>query len=517
MEKVMNLTYSSSLTNFCELNPSFDAGKLRIAYHGKNRNGSRISKKSFEKAAPTMFNCPIVCRYDREEDKIGSHDIKVVKTGEDSYKLVNLTTPVGVVPESATWYWETVEEPDGTVHEYMTTQILLWKRQEAYEKLRKDGIEAQSMEIEVLDGWTDKEDGSYVIDDFVFTAFCLLGEDTEPCFESAGVEMYASDIMQFKQKMTEMMADLKNTYSMINSPNPEVEINNDLTEGGENLDEKLALVSEYGYSVDDLEFALDDLTVEELREKFEAMKASDAHEEAQGQGAEAAAEESFALESDLREGLCEAVHALGTFESPWGTEPSYWFVDYDRDASEVYAEAAEDWKLYGFTYAMNGDNVVIDADSKKRMKWAVVPFDNGEENDPFAGMFAHVAELYTANDNAWSEKFQNASDTISTMNEELTTLRGFKKSTEEKELKEARDGLFEKFAELDGNEAFEALKNNAEQYDLETIEEKCYAIKGRENSKRSFAAEKQPKIKVTDSAPSREPYGGIFVEYGIAD
>lgn len=517
MEKVMNLTYSSSLTDFCELNPSFDAGKLRIAYHGKNRNGSRISKESFERAIPTMFNCPVVCRYDRDEDKIGSHDIKVVKSGEEQYKIVNLTTPVGVVPESAAWYWESVEEQDGTVHEYLTTQILMWKRQEAYEKLHKDGIEAQSMEIEVLDGWTDKEDGSYVIDNFVFTAFCLLGEDTEPCFESAEVEMYASGISEFKERMAEMMADLKNTYSMINSPSPEVEINNDLTEGGENLDEKLALVSEYGYSVDDLEFALDDLTVEELREKFEAMKASDAQEEAQDHGTDAAAEESFALESDLREGLCEAVHALGTFESPWGTEPSYWFVDYDRDASEVYAEAAEDWKLYGFTYAMNGDNVVIDADSKKRMKWAVVPFDNGEENDPFAGMFAHVAELYTANDNAWSEKFQNASDTISTMNEELTTLRGFKKSTEEKELKEARDGLFEKFAELDGNEAFEALKNNAEQYDLETIEEKCYAIKGRENSKRSFAAEKQPKIKVTDSAPSREPYGGIFVEYGIAD
>lgn len=520
MEKVMNLTYSSSLTNFSELNPSFDLGKLRIAYHGKNRNGSKISKESFERAVPTMFNCPVVCSYDRETDSIGSHDIMLVKDPDSpsSFKIVNMTTPVGVVPESAAWSWETVTEKDGRENEYLSTDILLWKRQEAYQKILKDGIEAQSMEIQVNNGWVDKEDGSYVIEDFAFTAFCLLGEDTEPCFESAEVEVYANTMASFKEKMGEMMADLKETYSMINSPNPEVEIKNDLTEGGENLDEKLALVNEYGLSIDDLDFALDDFTVDELREKFEAMKAEpEAQESPAEEAAEKTPEENFALEGELRAGLCEAIEGLGTFETPWGPEMRYWFVDYDKDLMEVYAESGEDWKLYGFVFSLDGDKVAIDESSRKRMKWVVAEYDEGSDNTPFASVYERIVDQYSQNESAWSEKFQKASETIQSMDTELNALREFKKDVEDTRMKNAREELFGRFEDLEGNEAFNALKESAEQYDLEALEEKCYAIRGRESVKQNFAKEKQPKIKVADKAPSKEPYGGMFVEYGIAD
>ena len=50
-----------------------------------------------------------------------------------------------------------------------------------------------------------------------------------------------------------------------------------------------------------------------------------------------------------------------TITTDWGSMPRYWFVDYDRDASEVYAEDYENgWNLYGFPYSMDGDHVVID-------------------------------------------------------------------------------------------------------------------------------------------------------------
>lgn len=529
MEKAMNLTYSSSLTQFRELNPSFDIGRLRIAYHGKNRNGSYISKESFERAIPTMFNCPVVCRYDRASDTIGSHDIMLVRDPDESssFKLINLTTPVGVVPESATWNWERVKEKDGTTNEYLSTDVLLWKRQEAYDKILKDGIEAQSMEIEVKNGWWDKDDGSYVIDDFTFTAFCLLGEDTEPCFESADVELFAKDhplyisAVSFKNKMDEMMADLKETYSMINSPSPEVEIKNDLTEGGENLDEKLALVEEYGLTVDELDFALDDLSIDELRERFEAMKANEpddsSEENEENAGSEEPTEETFALEGEVRSGLCEAIRDLGTFETPWGQEQLYFFVDYDKELMEVYAECAEDWKLYAFSYSMNGDAVSIDQSTRKRMKWVVAEFDEGADNDVFAGVFSRITDWCSGAESAWSEKFENASNTIQSMTDELNTLREYKKTAEEKAAREAREDLFERFDELNGNEAFEALKKDAEKYDLEALEEKCFAIRGRESIKQNFAKDKQPKIKVAEAAPSKEPYGGVFVEYGIAN
>ena len=58
-----------------EVNPSFDKGKLRIAYTGTNRNNTFISKEAFEKSIPTMFNCPVVTHYDRQKDTLCGHEI----------------------------------------------------------------------------------------------------------------------------------------------------------------------------------------------------------------------------------------------------------------------------------------------------------------------------------------------------------------------------------------------------------------------------------------------------------
>ncbi len=98
--------------------------------------------------------------------------------------------PVGVVPESARYFWREITEDDGSVHNYLCVDVLLWKRQEAYKKIKEDGITAESMEISVKDG--RMQDGFFVIDDFEFTAFCLLGS-AEPCFESASLAMFSMD------------------------------------------------------------------------------------------------------------------------------------------------------------------------------------------------------------------------------------------------------------------------------------------------------------------------------------
>lgn len=101
MEKVLQMTYASSLTNLCSINSSFDSGVLRVAYHGDNQNKSSISKETFEKCILTMFNCPIVCNYDRETDTLGGHDMEVVRDSNGALQLINVTTPVGCIPQSA--------------------------------------------------------------------------------------------------------------------------------------------------------------------------------------------------------------------------------------------------------------------------------------------------------------------------------------------------------------------------------------------------------------------------------
>lgn len=501
MNKIAHMTYSSSLSSLCEINSSFDTGVLRIAYTGKNRNGSSISKDAFESCIKTMYNCPIVCRYDRDTDSIGGHDMELVSTKDGDMRIVNCTMPVGVVPESSKYFWEIVEEDDGAEHEYLCAEVLIWKRQEAYQKIKEDGVVGHSMEITIKDG--EMKDGIFEIYDFEFTAFCLLGDAHEPCFESSAIGMFSLDAL--KVQMEEMMSELKETYSLI-LPRSEVEDKSNIpTEGGEEvLDEKIALAAEYGYEISALEFSVEELSIDELRAKFEEMKGPVVEDVA----------ETFELNSQICEEIRNAVEAEAV-ERSWGKMPRYSVVDYDADLKMVYCFDADDhWKLYGFSFSMNGDAVVVDFETKKRMKFAIVEFDEGEQAMPFDQIFEDITAQYTANDTKWSEKYQAASDTIETMNNELDSLRQFKTDTEVAAAQVARDEIFAQFEDLDGVEEFESLRENCAQFDLDILEEKCYAIRGRNGSVAKFAKKPDaPKLKVERTEPEDRLYGGLFEMY----
>ncbi|MBP5462522.1 MAG: hypothetical protein J6Y20_10385 [Lachnospiraceae bacterium] len=510
MEKVLNMTFASSLTDLCEINSSFDAGVLRIAYAGDNRNNSSISKEAFERSIKTMYNCPIVCHYDRESDTLGGHDMEVVRGKNGELKLINATTPVGCIPESSRHWWATVEEEDGTTHEYLYAEALLWKRQEAYQKIKTDGITAHSMEITVKDG--EMVDGIYNIYDFEFTAFALIG--VEPCFESSALEVFSHQ--EFKRQFSEMMRDLKESFNLV-KPSPEVDDKhpqNYSMEGGERvLEEKMELLAKYGIDAESLDFSIEDYSVEELTEKFESMK----QEETSG-GEEPAAEEPeqdvFALTSNIIDELCRVL-GEAKIQREWGECERYWYVDCDFELNEVYCWDVSDWLLYGFAYAIDGDNITIDYESKKRKKWEIVDFDEGEQPSPFAPVFEMMEQKL--HDNAeWEAKYQSASDTIASMETELGELRQFKTDTETAIAKGEKDKVFAQFEDLVGVEAFENLREHCMEYDTETIEEKCYAIRGRNGTVAKFALEnKTPKLKVDKVEPTDEPYGGIMQKYGI--
>ncbi len=105
----------------------------------------------------------------------------------------------------------------------------------------------------------------YVIKRFEFTAFCLLGT-AEPCFESASLEMFSCD--GFKQQLAEMMQEFKEAFTTA-QPSKEVGIHpQNYSEGGEEvLEQKVALMAEFGLTTEMLDFNIDDFSVEELREK----------------------------------------------------------------------------------------------------------------------------------------------------------------------------------------------------------------------------------------------------------
>jgi len=520
----MSIVFSSGITNLVERNKSFDSGVLRVAYVGKNRNNSFISKETFERCMPSIYNCPVVCRYDRDTDMIGSHDVELVTSADGGMYLANITHPVGVVPESARTWWEEIEDESG-IHEYLCTDVILWKRQEAYRKIEADGIVDESMEITVKSG--GMVDGVYHISDFEFTAFCLLGS-AEPCYESASVQLFSHD--SFKQELAEMMREFKEEFSK-EQPSTEVVHTQISMEGGEKaLDEKIALLAELGISQESLDFNLEDVTVEELRKKFEVVEdqteeepvqepeeepvegseedggAEDEESEEEDPVDEPAeepedevVEERFTLSSEFEMELLDALHQI-TVETCFGEMFKYYYVNYDYELSEVYCHDVEDWKLYGFKYSMNGDRVIIDFESKKRKKYEIVDFDEGDETAAFEDVFKDLSQKYQA------------------LSDEVESLRDFKAETENAKVEEQRMEVLDRFESLSGVEAFDKLKEDHKEYSVEELEEKCYAIRGRQTSIEKFSLSGgAPKIKVeqADVPAETELYGGLFQKYGF--
>lgn len=514
MEKnVLNITFASSLTNLCEINSSFDSGVLRIAYPGKNRNMTLIDKETFERCIKTMYNCPIVCNYDRETDSLGGHDVEVVKDNDGSIRIINATTPVGVIPESAKYWWAPVEEEDGSVHEYLHAEALIWKRQEAYKKISETGVPAQSMELKVKDA--DITDEGYMhIKDFEFNAFCLIG--VEPCFESSSLVFSGRG---FKEQLSEMMHELKETFAKVDtSDDDNIHPHKNSMEGGNKvLDEKMKLAADYGIDIESLDFSIEDLSIEELTEKFEAMKTVSDTELAPDPASdidEGTNKEDFALTEEITSELVRVL-SDNTIETAWGEEPRYWYIDCDFEKSEVYVYDFEDWLLYGFAYIKDGDAISVDYDSKKRMKFTIVDFDEGEQSSPLAPVFAHIEKAIGENAE-WEDKYNKAAETIESMEEELKDLKEFKLNAENAEAEAKREAVFAMFKDLEDIEAFEQLRENCSDMDEATLKKECFAIRGEFASQLKFSAEPQkaPKIKVEgNDAPENEPYGGVVEKY----
>lgn len=147
-------------------------------------------------------------------------------------------------------------------------------------------------------------------------------------------------------------------------------------------------------------------------------------------------------------------------------------------------------------------------------KFAIVDFDGGEQENPLANAFEKVTKQYVTNDTEWSEKYQTASDTIETMNTELDSLRQFKAAAEDAAAEAARNEIFAQFEDLAGVEEFEALHENCGELSMETLTEKCYAIRGRMSTAAKFTKKPEtPRLMVDRGEPEDESYGGLFSKY----
>ena len=515
---IMSLTYSAAeatISDIVEVNSSFATGKLKIMYTGSNRNTSNIPREVVEAAIPTLYNIPIVAHYNVDDNEIGGHDMQVVKTEDGGLRLRNLTEPCGVITDHTKVYFETDTDANGVEHEYLIADgVVLWKRQEVVQHIISDlgGVVDHSMEIDVTAGNKNSETGLFDVKAFEFEALCLLGGDNNPCFEGSSLELFSAS--DFKKKMEEMMNELKENYFTAlteEKGGQTVEINANTTD----------TEKKYTDQPEDTEGAEQTSANAGEETPVEGAATENASQNDDNSGAEHPDDNgtpatTFALASNMENELIRASEGE-TFIDPWGDKiKRYSLRDYDAEKSEAYFLDRSDWTLCAMSYSLAGDAVVIDFDSKRRVKIAYVDYeDNRTPATP--GNFS-LDEGVLDKAKAAIEESEKLSALLKQSQDELDELRKFKLNAEGEALIRERNAIAAKFSSIANTDEFTALVESAneENFTADKFEEKCYALLGKMCASENKTTASATKIVFDDTAEnddSEDPYGGIVTKY----
>ena len=293
--------------NIQPLNPLISKCEIKVLYTGKNRNRSFISKEVATKMANSLPGTPIVGQYFYQTGDFGDHGEEELVIDDKGLRFIKSTVPYGFVATDAKVWWQNFVDKDGVEREYLLTEGYLWTgRYPDCKRIIEKGNH-QSMELDrdslvgewskISGEWSKFENDEheyFIISDAVFSALCILGEEVEPCFEGANITkkggiMYSLDRDEFKEKMLDFMADLKDA------------LNNLGYEGGkqvENLNNPT--IETPVVETPEVETVVEPIVEEEtvVEEVVETPEAAEGAEAAEGEESSEGVEEDFAKKKE---------------------------------------------------------------------------------------------------------------------------------------------------------------------------------------------------------------------------
>lgn len=460
-------------SNIEKINPLFSKVKIRIAYTGINRNNSYISKESFEKAIPTIYNCPIIGEFIETAEDWGTHGGKI-EISDKGVKYIQTTKPYGVINENSEITWEDVVEEDGTINTYLCATGYLWTGRYSEAETVIESSKSQSMEIEIAKGEFKNIGGQNVYDigEFIFSAFCVLGGSVEPCFESSEVKAYTLDKDSFKAEFTEMLNELKQSISQ-DMEKSNFDINNNKEGGNDLVNEKLELITKYNLTVEQLDFNVDEFSLEELEIKLKEFEVAKSKPEVlfsatykQKREALNNAMDNSTVKDDNGQLVEETFYYVEDFDDQFVfVEKNYWLNgDYDS--------------TYGrFSYTF--DETTMTATVTSAFELMIRVWLTPEENQTIENERATATATYEQ----LKGEFDEYKNKYSILDTEVEVLKTYQQTKEAEIRTEAETSLFTQFDEkLAGNEEYEALKKTASTFELNILEKECFAILGRKTA-----------------------------------
>lgn len=504
----MSLLFNAKLSAFEKLNDNFLKAKCYVLALGKNQNKSHFSKENVDKAYSTLAYVPVIGHLITDENGnkyLGGHDYKL---DISTMSLKSQCVPFGfAIPDEFPVY-ENITEADGTSATYLVSNVVLWigRYPELTEAFYDENTYfGQSMEILYSKSEKLKEDPTFTdIIDFSFDALCMLNKsddpkfNIEPCFPNSSIKpiTYGIDKSEFSLLMNEMKEQLSFCLN-----------NNNNKQGGKTLDEKNEVLQKYNKTIKDLDFSIDDMTVEELTVKMEELYGEKTSEPVAFS----------ATYNQKREALRNALDPVVVKDSNGNyVEETYFYVS-DFDDTHVFVEvdywnSSGDYSCkygrYSYTFEDTTITATINDDFEEMVKvWMTLAEKAKLDED-------------RVNYEAISTEYDTYKNEYSYPNSEYEKLQTYKSSKESEERLLAEEFLFAEYEdEIGGKEEFSELKKNAKDYSIGELEKECLCIVGkytRASKKTELDKEPLKGIKFSIEKPvdeDDEPYGGLIKKY----
>ena len=503
-----NLKFSS----FEKLNENFLKAKCYVLSLGKNANKSHFSKENVDRAYPSLAYAPVIGHLMVDDNGVyhlGGHDYHL---DMNDLKLKSQCVPFGVAVPSESPVYEDVTEENGNVSTYLTCEVIIWigRYPELADAFYSDSVFTnQSMEIFYSNSAPLKDDPTYTdIIDFSFDALCMLQKSDDdkfnvtPCFPSASIVPITYSID--KNEFSSLMGELKEELSLYFSKN-----NSDEKGGKVNLDEKLEILQKFNKTVEDLDFSIDDMSVEDLSAKMEELF---------GEKEPKAEPIAFsATYKEKRQSLQNALDPIIVKDAEGNyVEETYFYIE---DFSDEYVFVEKDhWTAndydckygrFAYTFDEATRTATISSEFEEMVKVWLTLDEKAKVDEERANYETKYSDL--------EKEFSDYKAEHSFLDSEFNALKEYKENKEVEERKYAEDALFADYEETIGEtEEFKSLKEKASEFSLDALKKECLCIVGMYSMTNKTKETNRPdslKFSLEPETSEDEPYGGLMKKY----
>ena len=468
------------------------AARLQACHTERNLNASSISFETMQnKLLPSFKNRPILA-YIHEVDgqpEFYGHNMHI---DPDTEEIIYDEIPVGVIPETNNAKLEYDKENDrynvivdGWIYEGYTKAVEIIEREQEC---------PCSVEIAIREMSYSAKEKCLIIEDGYFSGITILGKDENGNIVRPGMEGSNIKLKDFSESNNSMFSNMSeeehfkliDTLERLNTTLSEFNINKEIQQtqnfseneekgGNEKLTKLEELLSKYNKTQEDITFAIEELSDEELEAKFAEMFDAD-NDDSEGAEGVDNGEGSEAEEPEVEP------ESEPTFDEP--------IEEFEIDPENDDPEASK----FSKTFELSHDDIrcaiynllsaYLDEEDFWRA-WVVEVFDDhfvyeigcdyygckyikDNETDTVAlsgEPYKLYAEFLTEEEKAQVNAMRS---NYSSIQAELSTYK-------EAELNAQREAVFndEAYAEFVGTESFKKIKENINTYSVDELRTAC--------------------------------------------